>query len=176
MEDNGEITGVTLNAVKQIKKDFANSLNNPQRFAPTLFITLEETEIEKKTVLWCYIPPDSQIVMYGGKIFDRNTDGDMDITRNSSMVAQIYHRKNAEYSERKIFPYAKDKDFEFDRLMPFIRRLAANRQKNHPWEKMNDKEILKSAGLYQNDPELGTVGYNLAAANLNLLKAMYSGQ
>jgi len=166
VEDNGKVSGVVPEAVKQIKKDFADSLNNPQRFAPTLFIALEEAKIEGKVVLWCYVPTDSQVVMFGGRIFDRNADGDMDITRNSSMVAQIHQRKNAEYTERKIFPYAKESDFEFDRLMPLVRRLAVNRQKDHPWEKMSDIEILKSAGLYQSDPEFGKTGYNLAAALL----------
>ena len=166
VEDNGAVTGVLPGAVKQIKKDFANMLNNPQRFAPTLFIALEEAEIEGKAVLWCYVPPDSQVVTFGGRIFDRNADGDMDITRNSAMVAQIHQRKNAEYTERRIFPYVKESDFEFDRLMPLVRRLAVNRQKDHPWEKMSDHEILKSAGLYQTDPECGKTGYNLAAALL----------
>jgi ATP-dependent DNA helicase RecG len=166
VEDNGEVTGVAPDAVKRIKQDFANSLNNPQRFAPTLFIALEEVEVGGKTVLWCYVPPDSQVVMFGGRIYDRNSDGDMDITRNSSMVAQIHQRKNAEYSERKIFPYAKESDFDFDRLMSRVRQLAVNHQKDHPWEKMSNGEILKSAGLFQNDPELGKVGYNLAAVLL----------
>ncbi|MDR2005739.1 MAG: putative DNA binding domain-containing protein [Acidaminococcales bacterium] len=138
VEDNGEVTGVTLDVVKQIKQDFANSLNNPQRFAPTLFIALEEAEIKGKIVLWCYVPPDSQVVMFGGRIYDRNADGDMDITRNSSMVAQIHQRKTAEYTERKIFPYAKESDFEFGRLMPCVRQLAVNHQKDHQWGKMSD--------------------------------------
>jgi ATP-dependent DNA helicase RecG len=166
VEDDGKITGVVPGAVKQIKKDFANALNNPQRFAPTLFVALEETEIDGKPVLWCYVPPDSQVVLFGGRIFDRSAGGDIDITRNSSMVVQIYRRKNAEYTERKIFPYAKESDFEFGRLMPLVRRLAVNRQKDHPWEKMSDDEILKSAGFYQSDPELGKTGYNLASVLL----------
>ncbi|MDR1136143.1 MAG: putative DNA binding domain-containing protein [Clostridiales Family XIII bacterium] len=166
VEDNGEVTGVAPEAVKQIKNDFANLLNNPQKFTPTLFVVLEEAELDGKVVLWCYVPPDSQVVMLKGRIFDRNADGDIDITRNSSLVAQIHGRKNAEYTERKIFPYAKESDFDFERLMPLVRRLAISRQKDHPWERMNDNEILKSAGLYQNDPELGKTGYNLAAVLL----------
>jgi len=166
VEDSGAVSGVAQKAVKQIKKDFANALNNPQRFAPTLFIPLEEAVVDGKNVLWCYVPQNSQVVMFGGRIFDRNADGDMDVSRNSAMVAQLHHRKNAEYSERKIFPYAKESEFEFGRLMPIVRRLAANRQKGHPWEKMSDGEILKSAGLYRNDPELGKEGYSLAAVLL----------
>ncbi|MFP3156016.1 hypothetical protein LQZ18_16650 [Lachnospiraceae bacterium ZAX-1] len=95
-------------------------LNNTQHFAPTVFIELNEIVIDEKTVLWCYVPPDSQVVMYNGKIYDRAADGDMDITRNSAMVTQIHQRKTAEYSERNIFPYATEKDLELKRLMPRV--------------------------------------------------------
>jgi len=37
--------------------------------------------------------------MFGGRIYDRAEDGDMDITRNSEMVAQLHRRKSADYSE-----------------------------------------------------------------------------
>jgi ATP-dependent DNA helicase RecG len=82
------------------------------------------------------------------------------------MVAHIHQRKAADYSERKIFPYAKESDFEFARLMPLVRRLAVTNRTDHPWEKMNDDEILQSAGLYQNEPESGKSGYTLAAVLL----------
>ena len=166
VEDNGKISGVNPESIDKMKKDFANSLNNPQRFAPTLFISLEEAEIDGKTILWCYVPPNSQVVMFGGKVYDRSVDGDMDITRNSEMVTQIHRRKSTDYSEREIFPYAKEKDFDFERLMPKVRRLVTNRADDHPWANMSDEEILHSAGLYQEDPKLGKTGYNLAAVLL----------
>ena len=161
--DDGEIKGVNPKSVDGMKKNFANSLNNPLRFAPTLFIALEEVEIDGRAILWCYVPPNSQVVMFGGKIYDRAVDGDMDITRNSEMVSQIHRRKSTNYSEREIFPYAKEEDFDFTRLMPKVRRLAANRSVTHQWLSMSDEEILRSAGLYQEDPKEGTKGYNLAA-------------
>ena len=163
VEDNGDITGVKPEAIAKIKKDFVNSLNNPQRFAPTLFIALEETEIYGKTILWCFVPPNSQVVMFSGRIYDRAEDGDMDITRNSEMVAQLHRRKASDYSERKIFPYAKDEDFDFARLIPKVRRLATNRLPDHPWTSMTDMELLRSTGLHQEDRETGKSGYNLAA-------------
>jgi ATP-dependent DNA helicase RecG len=46
VEDDGTVTGVSRDAVKELKKDFANALNNPQIFSPTLFIELEEPEFE----------------------------------------------------------------------------------------------------------------------------------
>jgi ATP-dependent DNA helicase RecG len=36
VEDSGEVTGIAPKAVKQLKKDFANALNNPQLFNPSL--------------------------------------------------------------------------------------------------------------------------------------------
>ena len=164
--DDGEVSGVNPAAVDKIKKDFVTTLNNPQRFSPTLFLALEEAEIEGETVLWCFVPPNSQVVMLGGKIYDRSEDGDMEITRNSTMVAHIHQRKAADYSERKIFPYAKEEDFEFERLLPIVRRLAVTHRENHPWEKMNNSDIIKSAGLHQVDLVTGISGYNLAAVLL----------
>ena len=166
VEDDGMVSGVNPKTVSNLKKDFANSLNNPQRFTPTLFLTLEEEAIDGKTVLWCYVPPGSQVVMFGGRIYDRAEDGDRDVTRNSEMVAQIHRRKAADYSERKIFPYAKEEDFDFGRLMPKIRRLAINRLPDHTWANLSDAEILRSAGLYQENRETGKSGYNLAAVLL----------
>jgi ATP-dependent DNA helicase RecG len=166
VENNGEVNGVNLESIDKMKKDFANSLNNPQRFAPTLFLPLEEAEVDGNTILWCFVPPNSQVVMFGFKIYDRSVDGDMDITRSSEMVTQIHRRKSADYSEREIFPYAKEEHFDFARLMPKVRRLVANRNDNHPWINMSDEEILRSAGLYQEDSKLGQTGYNLAAVLL----------
>ncbi|MDR1688334.1 MAG: hypothetical protein LBS21_06955 [Clostridiales bacterium] len=82
------------------------------------------------------------------------------------MVAQIHQRKASDYSERKIYPYAKESDFEFERLMPLVRRLAASYRTRHPWEKMSDDQIIKSAGLYRTEPESGKSGYTLAAVLL----------
>jgi len=163
VEDDGKVRGVAPSAVSGIKKNFVNSLNNPQRFAPTLFLALEEVKIDGKTVLWCFVPPSSQVVIFGGKIYDRAEDGDMDITRNSETVAQIHRRKAADYTECKIFPFAKDDDFDFARLMPKVRRLATHHNPSHQWANMSDMEILRSAGLYRKDHETGKTGYNLAA-------------
>jgi len=163
VDDDGKIRGIPPRSADGLKKNFVNSLNNPQRFSPTLYITLEEVKIGKKLLLWCYVPPGSQLVMFNGKIYDRAEDGDMDITRNSELVAQMHRRKAADYSERRIFPHAKDAHFDFARLMPKVRRLASNRLPDHPWSTMTDAEILQSAGLFQTDLETGKSGYTLAA-------------
>ena len=52
VEDNGEVSGVNLDAVLKMKKEFASSLNNPQRFSPPLYLALEDAVMYGKTVLW----------------------------------------------------------------------------------------------------------------------------
>ena len=98
--------------------------------------------------------------------YDRTQDGDINITRDSEMVSQIHMRKRADYSERRVFPYAKEEDFDFKKLMPRVRRLATHHHPAHPWEGMSDMEIIRSAGLYQEDRITGISGFNLAAVLL----------
>ena len=47
--------------------------------------------------------------------------------------------------------------------MPKVRRLAESHRPDHPWVKMSDMEIIKSAGLYEEDRKTGKSGFNLAA-------------
>ncbi len=44
-----------------------------------------------------------------------------------------------------------------------IRTLAINERADHPWQEMNDEELLRSAGLYKHDYQTGKEGYTLAA-------------
>jgi len=166
VEDNGKIVGINKNLSESIRNNFVNTLNNPQRFSPTQFFSLEEIVIDRKLLLWVYIPVNSQVVMFAGKIYDRAEGGDIDVSKNSNSVSQLHLRKSHEYSERKLFPYAKKEDFEFERLMPKVRLLVQNRMPDHPWKAMSDMDILKSAGLYQEDKETGKFGFNLAAVLL----------
>jgi len=163
VDDNGQITGINKNSVTDIKNNFITMLNNPQNISPTQFFSLEEIDLDGKLLLWAYIPVNSQVVMFNGKIYDRAEGGDIDVSKNSDKVSQLYLRKSHDYSERKLFPYANEEDFEFERLMPKVRLLAQSRMPDHPWKNMSDMDILKSAGLYQKDRETNKFGFNLAA-------------
>ncbi|MDR0381415.1 MAG: putative DNA binding domain-containing protein [Oscillospiraceae bacterium] len=163
VEDNGEVTGVASEAVKQLKADFANALNNSQLFVPTLHTELEEVAIDGKIVLWCRVPLMSQLVFYKSRLFDRSADGDVDITRNSDLAAMMYDRKRGVSTDSKILPHISEDDLLLKELMPRIRLRAATIKENHPWLEMSDADILRSASLYQTSrfPEL--TGYTLAA-------------
>src|SRR5262249_47548909 len=98
-------------------------------------------------------------------IFDRNGDGDLDITRQSARVSDLYLRKQAGHSEDRVFPYFEMADCKPD-LFRRVRTMAASGQKEHPWITMSDEELVRTAGLYKRDIITGKSGLTLAAALL----------
>lgn len=162
VDNKGVVIGVNPNCVNDIKKNFVNVLNNPNKMQPSLYLNLEEFDYHGKIVLWVYVPVSSQIQFCDGKIYDRNEDADQDISTSADLVANISRRKSSEYTERKIFPYATENHLCMD-LIPKIRQMAVNKDKEHPWKNMSDMELLKSAGLYEEDMMTGKKGFNLAA-------------
>ena len=89
----------------------------------------------------------------------------MDITDSPIQLQNMYNRKSNTYAEHKIFPYVTTEDLRMD-LMDKVRNLAKSKIPDHPWLKMSDEEILKSAGLWEKDFSSGIQGYNLAGVLL----------
>ena len=104
-EDDGTPIGINRNMVKDMKKNFVNQLNNPDKMSPTLYLSLEELEYEGVLLLWVYVPPTSTVEKCVNRIYDRNEDGDMDITDSPIQLQNMYNRKSNTYAEHKIFPY-----------------------------------------------------------------------
>ncbi|MGM9941286.1 MAG: hypothetical protein ACI32N_04770 [Bulleidia sp.] len=79
----------------------------------------------------------------------------------------MYIRKQGIFTERKTYPYVRMEDLRLD-LLPKLRIMAANNNggQEHPWMRMSDEELLKSARLYGVDRATGEQGYNLAAIML----------
>ena len=163
VSNDGNVIGIKPSAVQKMKKNFVNTLNNPQRFSPTLFLTMEEITIDGRIILFSYIPMSSQIQSFGGHFYDRNEDGDFDITKSTQLIADLSLRKSAKFTERRVFPYAREDQLKLDELIPIVKRMAENRRTGHPWCKMTAMEIMKSAGLYEDDIVTGAKGFNLAA-------------
>ncbi len=159
--DSGDIQGIEQEAVAQIKKDFVTAINNPQKIHPPAYMSVDEVAVEGKPVLHVYVPESSQVHRCNGRIYDRNEDGDLDITDHTRQVADLYQRKQATYSENKIYPYAGLDELEREQIAK-CRKIAILRQEDHPWRNMDDMELLKSAQLYQKDPETGKNGVTLA--------------
>lgn len=161
VKDNGDIVGVDKDSVEQLKKDFVISLNNPQTLNPAFYLAVEDVEIDGKTILYINVPESSQVHRCKGKIFDRNEDGDFDITNNTNLVSGLYMRKQATYTENRIFPYADMEELE-DELFTRVRKTVGNLKPGHPWVSMDNIELLKSAGMYLKDQSTGKQGITLA--------------
>lgn len=148
--------------MEQIKKDLVTALNNPQKLDPPCYLMPEEVVLEGKRIIRLFVPESSQVHRCNGKIYDRNEDGDFDITSNTNLVTALYIRKQTTYSENLIYPYVSIKDLRSD-LVSKARTLAANQRPGHPWAGMSDMELLKSAQLFQRDYQSGKEGFTLAA-------------
>lgn len=161
VSDSGEIKGIDPDHVVQLKKDFVTAGNNLQKINPACYLSVDDIQVEGKTVLRIYVPESSLVHRCNGRIFDRNEDGDFDITDHTRLAGELYHRKQTTYSENKIYPFAGLKDLRTD-LIDKCRRLAGVWREDHPWLKMDDMELLQSAQLYQTDPETEKSGVTLA--------------
>ncbi len=165
VDDNGKVLGVNRANVSRMLKDFANTINNANQFRPPLYLSVEQIEFDGKLVLYILVPTSSDVHFCNHKIYVRNADGDMDITNQSNMVAQLYANKDKSYSENEIFPGLTLSDFRAD-LIDRCRKMAVGRQANHPWKYMTDEQLLRSAGLYKKDFCSPKEGYTLACAVL----------
>lgn len=165
VKDNGEIIGIHPEKIEHIKKDFVTAINNAEKINPTCYLSLQEFTIDGKLILYVYVPESSQVHRCNHKFFDRNEDGDLDITNNSYLITNLVLRKHKEYSENKVYPHATMEDFNTN-LIKMCRIMAVNRRKEHPWKNMSDMELLKSVQLWQHDVETGRSGFTLACVLL----------
>ncbi|QHI69874.1 RNA-binding domain-containing protein [Tichowtungia aerotolerans] len=165
VEDDGNPAGVDPTAIDQIRKDFVTAINNPQKISPPTYLSIAETELDGAKLLHVYVPESSQVHRCNGRIYDRNEDGDLDITNHTAQVARLYQRKQATYSENKVYPHIQIEDLRADLIERCRKHVRINR-KNHPWVEMDDAELVKSAQLYQTDPESGKQGVTLAGVML----------
>jgi ATP-dependent DNA helicase RecG len=165
VDDAGKIIGVDPDVVPKMKKEFIDAINNPQKFTPPVYLTIEDIKINGKIIIVIYVPESSQVHRVNGRFFDRNENGDLDITNHTDNVTLLYIRKQSVFSENKVFPYLTMEEFRgelFDRVRKIVRGVNAT----HPWIKMTNAEILHSLGFYQKDYASGKEGYTLAAGLL----------
>ncbi|MGM0480058.1 MAG: AlbA family DNA-binding domain-containing protein, partial [Bacteroidota bacterium] len=165
VEDDGTISGVVDTCVPEMKSNFSTAVNNPKQLSPKYYLSLEAYVIKGKTILHCYVPESSQVHSYLGKIFDRNEDGDFNISENQDLVRQLHIKKQGSFSENTIYPVIQLSDLRED-LIQRARILANNNRPGHPWMEMTDEQLLHSAGLWKKDWKSGEKGFTLAAALL----------
>jgi len=165
VQDSGEVAGIAPDALARIRKDFVTAVNNPQKLIPPTYLSIDEVAVEGKTLLRIYVPESSQVHRCNGRIYDRNEDGDLDITDHTAQVALLYQRKQATYSENRVYPYIRVEDLRRD-LIEKCRRIVRIDNREHPWADMDDLRLLRSAQLYQTDPLTRESGVTLAGVLL----------
>ena len=165
VQDNGVIQGIEPDAAAQIRKDFVTAINNPQKISPPTYLAVDEVTVGGKALLRIYVPESSQVHRCNGRIYDRNEDGDIDITDHTVQVAQLYQRKQANYSENRVYSWIQPGDLRAD-LIERCRKYVRINKPQHPWVSMDDLDLVKSAQLYQPHPETGKLGVTLAGVML----------
>ena len=165
VQDNGVISGIAPQALEQIRKDFVTTVNNPQKLTPPVYLSMDAATVDGKTLLIIHVPESSQVHRCNGRIYDRNEDGDFDITDSTTQVAHLYLRKQGSFSENKVYPWIQPQDLRVD-LIERCRRYVRINRKNHPWVNMDDAQLLNSAQLVQVDPESRERGVTLAGVML----------
>ena len=159
VKDSGEIVGVDKSCASRIKKDFVNSINNPNKISPPLYLTLEEYDYDGKIVLHVYVPKGTTVYRHAGRLFDRNNEADVDITDNANLVFELYARKQESFFVNKVYPVFSVPDLRRD-LIDRARKLTPS---GHPWRSMTDEEMLRSARLMLIDRQTGKEGITLAS-------------
>lgn len=162
VSDSGELRGVDPGRIPQMRKDFVTAVSNPTNLSPPVHLDIQEVGVEDVTVLHIAVPVSSQVHRCGGKIYDRNEDGDFDITKIQSAVAQLYMRKENYHSENTVYPHHTLTDLRPE-LVARVRHVVGIRRQDHPWVSMDDSELLKSAKLILRDQARDVEGLTLAA-------------
>lgn len=165
VKNDGTVSGVQEDKLQGIIDSLVANANNPQKLNPPYYVSPEVIDMNGKKVIVVYVPESSQVHATKGRIYDRNQDGDFDITNQQDQVSQLYLRKQNSYSENQVYPYVELSDFK-ESLFEKVRNLARNQQPKHPWLAMTNEELLRSAGLYKKDMKTGQSGYTLAAVLL----------
>ena len=166
VSDKKEIVGVDVEAISEMEKHFANLCNNSQKISPPVQLKMQEYYHKGKIILYVYVYEDSDVHRCNGRIYDRNEDGDYDVTNNTYLVSQIYLRKSKEPYENMVLPYITLEDLSAETIQKARNRAANFSEKKHPWEDMSDMELIRSAGLYGKDPFTNAEGINLAGVLL----------
>lgn len=159
--DKKEISGINETAVQRILDSLVVNANNPQKLNPPYYLIPQVMEYQNKKLITTYIPESSQVHSTAGRIYDRNEDGDFNITNYNDLVAQMYLRKQRTYSENQVYPFVKMEDLDFP-IFDRVRSLVKNQRKNHPWEELSNEDLMRSAGLYKRDRLNGKEGITLA--------------
>ena len=164
VEDDGTVRGVPHGAVADIQRNVANVARNPKLFDPAVMLETEVVRVGEAAVIRVWVPMSPDVHRFKGAVYDRVVDADVRLTA-STEISALYIRKSNLETERRIFPFLGLGDLRPD-LIDRARRMAGARRPGHPWESLDDEQLLRSAQLLVKDFSTGQEGLTLAAGLL----------
>ena len=165
ISDNKEVIGLKENHIENQIKNLINTLNNPQLFNPTIYLSPEIVEIDGKKIIYLNVPESSQVHRYKAKVYDRVGEADNDITYNYQLVDNLHLKKRKDSSENTVYPYLNIQDFDPNTFKKMRAHIAIF-SPAHPWLELSDDEMLRSAGFWRKDPLNNIQGFVLASVLL----------
>ncbi|HEY4336347.1 MAG TPA: RNA-binding domain-containing protein [Puia sp.] len=159
--NNGQAEGVIESAIPAMVNHIITSANNPGKLDPPCYLSPQVIEIAGRKLIYVYVPESSMVHNHSGRTFDRNGDADVDITRQPFAMRNVHLRKHTEHMENQVYPHLGIADLD-PSLFKEIRIRTETNQSGHPWSKMSDLDLIRSARLYKTDPATGKEGLTLA--------------
>ena len=158
--DDGKIIGVPENACESIIKNLIKVMNDPNLLDPPFCVLPEVIDCSGRKVIRMHVPKSADVHRFKGVCYDRVFDADVKV-RTTESITMMYLRKQNIFTERKVYQYVTMAELRTD-LFPLVRRYAETKQEKHPWVKLSDEELLKSAGLMRHDYANNVTGICLA--------------
>ncbi len=165
VNDEGFVTGINPEAIKNIKHNLVTTINSSDCINPPLLVDPLTIQHPKGLILALQIQESSQIHDHAKSVFIRVFESDIDITRNQQKLADLYLKKSNSFTETTIYPYLYTSDFD-NSLFDTARNLIKSHKSDHPWLTLSNTEMLKSACLWLKNPKTGEEGFTLASALL----------
>ena len=92
--NDGYLIEYLIKTKKEMQKDFVSQCNNPEKLFPTAHLDIKEYVYNERHILYIYVYESSDVHKTGNKIYDRNVEGDFDITNNTTLISNLYiHKK-----------------------------------------------------------------------------------
>ncbi|MBO7619790.1 MAG: putative DNA binding domain-containing protein, partial [Victivallales bacterium] len=158
--DDGKIIGVPENACESIIKNLIKVMNDPNLLDPPFCVLPEVIDCSGRKIIRLHVPKSADVHRFKGVCYDRVFDADVKV-RTTESITMMYLRKQNIFTERKVYQYVTMAELRTD-LLPLVRRYAENKLQGHPWGKLSDEELLKSAGLLRHDYANNVTGICLA--------------
>lgn len=164
VSDDGDIEGVSENAVVSIERNVVNVTSNPALFNTAPSLEIAHIAIDGKFVIDIWVPMGPSVYRYKGVAYDRVADVDVRL-KGDEQISALYIRKQNLYTEQRVYVHVTKADLDMDILARARELMRANRP-NHPWISLSDDELLRVARLKTKDFQTGEEGFNLASVML----------